>query len=561
MAAPLRALTHPVAWAGLCAACVLLPMAWALVAAAASAGEAGAWLALMQDPQLPRALGLTLWTGLASTTLACAISLLLLRHVFPGATWQKWTARLPALLAVPHAAFAIGLVLLIAPSGWLARMLSPWATGWTAPPPWATTQDPLGLGLIAALVAKEVPFLLWVAASQLHKAGQAQQWQQQWQVARSLGYAAGSAWWRVVAPGIWQAWRAPLLAVLAYSLTVVDMALVIGPTHPPTLAVLTWQWLQDPAPNQQAQGAASAWLLAGVLGALALALEALRRWPVLRTAWRKWLTRGPTLRARRPTRPWPPFASWGLVIALYAAIGATLLFSSVTGYWPFPNLVPQNFSLTAWQAATQSGGTIWHTLLLGVASSATALVWAMAWLELSPRLPPRWAWVGTAVRLGMLLALALPMVLWVYGLHRLSLVWGWDLTLRGVWFAHTLMVLPYTLVALAPAYHGFDVRYAHLCASLGQSRWRFLTRVKWPMLKAALASAFAVGFAVSVAQYLPTLYVGGGRITTVTTEAVALAAGGQRSLAAAHASLQWLLPAVVFALAAWWAQPQNRNST
>ena len=561
MAAPLRALTHPVAWAGLCAACVLLPMAWALLAAATTAGDAGAWYNLWQDPQLPRAVALTLWAGLGSTALACGLALLLLRHVFPGAAWQKWTARLPALLAVPHAAFAIGLVVLIAPSGWLARLVSPWATGWTAPPPWATTQDPLGLGLIAALVAKEVPFLLWVAASQLHKAGQAQQWQQQWQVARSLGHTADSAWWRVVAPGIWRAWRAPLLAVLAYSLTVVDVALVIGPTHPPTLAVLTWQWLQDPAPNQQAQGAAAAWLLAGVVGTLAVVLEALRRWPVLGTAWRKWLTLGPTLRARRPTPPWPPIASWGLVIALYAVIGATLLFSSVTGYWPFPSLLPQNFSMAAWQAAAQSGGTVWHTLLLGVASSATALVWTMAWLELAPSLPPRLAWVGTSVRLGMLLALALPVVLWVYGLHLLSLAWGWDLTLRGVWLAHTLMVLPYTLVALTPAYHGFDVRYAHLCASLGQPHWRFLVRVKWPMLKAALVSAFAVGFAVSVAQYLPTLYVGGGRISTVTTEAVALAAGGQRSLAAAHASLQWLLPAVVFALAAWWAQPQNRNST
>ena len=560
MAAPLRALTHPVGWAGLCAACVLLPMAWALVAAATTAGETGAWLDLMQDPQLPRALGLTLWTGLASTALACALSLLLLRHVFPGATWQKWTARLPALLAVPHAAFAIGLALLIGPSGWLARLLSPWATGWIAPPPWATTQDPLGLGLIATLVAKEVPFLLWVATSQLHRAGQAQQWQQQWQVARSLGYAAGSAWWRVVAPGIWQAWRAPLLAVLAYSLTVVDVALVIGPTHPPTLAVLTWQWLQDPSPSQQAQGTAAAWLLAGVVGALALVLEALRRWPLLLAVWRRWLTHGPKP-ALLPKPPMAPIASWGLVIALYAAIGAALLFSSVTGYWPFPNVLPHNVSLAAWQSAAQSGSTIGHTLLLGAASGATALIWAMTWLELSPRLPPRWAWVGTAVRLGMLLTLALPMLLWVYGLHRLSLVWGWDLTLRGVWFAHTLMVLPYTLVALAPAYHGFDVRYAHLCASLGQSRWRFLTRVKWPMLKAALASAFAVGFAVSVAQYLPTLYVGGGRIITVTTEAVALAAGGQRSLAAAHASLQWLLPAMVFALAAWLAQPPNRNST
>jgi putative thiamine transport system permease protein len=37
----------------------------------------------------------------------------------------------------------------------------------------------------------------------------------------------------------------------------------------------------------------------------------------------------------------------------------------------------------------------------------------------------------------------------------------------------------------------------------------------------------------------------------VTTEAIALAAGGQRSLAAAFAWLQWLLPVLVFALAAW----------
>ena len=68
---------------------------------------------------------------------------------------------------------------------------------------------------------------------------------------------------------------------------------------------------------------------------------------------------------------------------------------------------------------------------------------------------------------------------------------------------------------------------------------------------APLASALAIGFAVSVAQYLPTLYVGAGRFGTATTEAVALAAGGQRSLMAAFAALQWLLPALVFGLAAW----------
>jgi putative thiamine transport system permease protein len=80
-------------------------------------------------------------------------------------------------------------------------------------------------------------------------------------------------------------------------------------------------------------------------------------------------------------------------------------------------------------------------------------------------------------------------------------------------------------------------------------------------LRGAIAAAFAVGFAVSVAQYLPTLYVGAGRFGTVTTQAVALTSGGQRSLMAAYAALQWVLPVVVFALAGWVGRARRFGST
>jgi putative thiamine transport system permease protein len=119
------------------------------------------------------------------------------------------------------------------------------------------------------------------------------------------------------------------------------------------------------------------------------------------------------------------------------------------------------------------------------------------------------------------------------------------------------MVLPYVLLALSPAYLGFDARYAQLNASLGHVVWQFLWRVKWPLLRRSLASAAAVGFAVSVAQYLPTLYLGAGRYASVTTEAVTLASGGQRSLTSAYAGLQIVLPVLVFALAAWVGRPRR----
>jgi putative thiamine transport system permease protein len=269
----------------LLAAVMAVPLLGVVVSAAAAAMHLDAWRGLWDDPQLPAALAMTLWTGLAATALSTALAALLLSFSFPGAYWDRVVKMLAPMLAMPHAAFAIGLAFLIAPSGWLLRALSPWATGFDAPPAWPTTQDPWGLGLIAVLVAKEVPFLLWAAATQLRRADTAQRWARELDVATSMGYAPRTAWWRIVWPQLWPRLGGPLLAVLAYSLTVVDMALVIGPTRPPTLAVLAWQWLLDADAAINAQGAAASWLLACVVAALAGALWALPRVLHWRSRW------------------------------------------------------------------------------------------------------------------------------------------------------------------------------------------------------------------------------------------------------------------------------------
>ena len=214
------------------------------------------------------ALGLSLWTGLSSTALAWWITAWLLAQGFVRQRMGALLRGVPVMLATPHAAFAIGLVFLIAPSGWLLRALSPWLTGFEWPPAWPTTQDPWGLGLILALTAKEIPFLLWTAATQLQRDDVRQRWRAEHTLAQTLGYPPHRAWWRVVWPQLAPRLFWPLLAVLAYGLTVVDMALVIGPASPPTLAVLAWQWLQDADLAVNARGAAAGGVLTlAVLGA------------------------------------------------------------------------------------------------------------------------------------------------------------------------------------------------------------------------------------------------------------------------------------------------------
>ena len=538
MAAPLRGVNPMLA-----SATLALPVASLLIAVCAysmpAIGNFDAWKALFDAPNISSAIRMTLWTGLASTLLAWGLTAWLISQAFGKPWWAALVRKLGWLLAVPHAAFAVGLVFLIAPSGWILRALSPWLTGFEQPPQIATSQDAYGLGLIAMLIFKEVPFLLWAAATQLQRDDTGARWLRESQAAQILGYNASTAFWRVVWPQLSPRLLWPLLAVLAYGLTVVDAALIAGPSSPATLSVRAWQWLQDSDEATNAQGAAAGWLLTLVVGISAALIWALNRY-------KSNLASGD--RGRDVSSAFGHTAWLGLLM-VYAAVLLALGVGSISGVWPFPSLLPSNLSWEAWQSVASSSASIGITLALAALSASIGLLWAVAWLEIAP---PRW---DAALRKLLYLPLLLPGVLWVVGLHRLVLNLQLTGSFTGVLLAHVLAVLPYSLIALSPAYQGFDPRYGQISAALGKSRWQYLTHVKWPLLRQSLLATFAVGFAVSVAQYLPTLYVGEGRFVTVTTEAVNLASGGQRSLVAAYAWLQWLLPAAMFAAAAWLGRP------
>ena len=513
------------------------PLAAALWWGVADAVDAAAWSRLAADSQFVPALRLSLAVGAAGTTIAVLLTLAIVTGLHGTRAWARLQAALPALLAVPHAAFAIGLALLLMPSGIVARGVA-LLTGWSAPPDVATVQDPWGLALIAGLVLKEMPFLLWSVAAQWQRVGQGAELQRQLQLAATMGYTGRAAWSRVVWPQLLPQLALPVLAVWAYSLTVVDMALVLGPTRPPTLAVLAWQWLLDADAATNRRGAAAALALTGVMAAVAIAV--MLAWRVSRP-WRarRWTAgdRPAPVPARRP------FAS-RVGIVVYAAVLAMLAFMSVAGVWTFPDLWPQRWSADAWAVVVGSRSTLGFTAALATLSAFTGLVLAVAWMETTP---PHWDGRAAPVVFATML---IPGVLLVAGLYTLTLHAGIDGRLSGLWLAHSLYAAPYVLVALAPAYRSQDPRYAQTAHALGHHHASFLWRVKWPMLAVPMAAAFAVGFAVSVTQYLPTQFVGAGRHATLATEALTLASGGQRNLAAAFALLQALLPALVFA-AAW----------
>jgi putative thiamine transport system permease protein len=518
-----------------------LPLLASLAMLVPAALDGGAWRMALAHPQLWPALSLSLATGVLSTLAALMLSLVLLAGLYRARIWRRLQALAAAGLAVPHLAFAIGFGFLVMPSGLVARLFA----GGSAPPQWITVQDPWGVTLTLALALKEMPFLLTAAFAVLSRGDAALRLRSECRAAASLGHAPGSAFLRVVLPPLLQELRWPLVIVFVYGATVVDMALVLGPTQPPTLATVIWRALNHVDPAMNAMGLAMTLLLTGVLG-LALAALALLKRAAAGTA-RSLLSAGPSSLGAPRTLA----AVTGVAALAFLALALLVLaLLSVAPRWPYPDLLPPAAALTAWMNV--SAAPVGLSLLLSLAVSAAAVGLAVLWFETQEEARDRWV-IGLA-----LVALALPQLASAGGQYRLFLPLGLTGTLPGLFLAHLTPVAAYVLVVLVGPWRAFDRRYVAAARALAASPLRAMLRVKLPLLKAPLLTTAAIGFAVSIAQYAPAQLIAAGRWSTLPMEAVTLAAGGNRPLTAAFALALALPPLLAFLAAAIMGRPRWR---
>lgn len=486
------------------------------------------------------ALRLSLVTGVVSTIIALVLCIWLVAAWHDTRLFRFITRSLSPLLSVPHAAAAFGLAFMIAPSGWIFRAFSPWATGWERPPDLLIVQDPLGLTLILGLVVKELPFLLLMTLAALPQTDARMA-----VAAQTMGYGKTIAWIKTVLPQLYPQIRLPVLAVLAYGMSVVDMAVILGPTRPASLGVQVVNWISDPDLALRFVASAAASVLLGAI------LVTLFLWSVaeklVALGGRKWCAQG--ARLQHPDMALR-VSALGLTLSFIALVAfgmLGLLLWSFAGLWRFPDMLPGSYRITTWM---REGAALSHTALdtaliagFSVVISVTIVILCLeAETRLKLRMTPR-------SRLILFLPLLVPQVGFMPGLQTLALQLGMDGGVVPVMLTHVLFVLPYVFLSLSDPWRSLDPRYETAAFCLGADANHTLWRVRLPLLLRPVLIASAVGFAVSVGQYLPTLLIGGGRVETLTTEAVALSSGGNRRIIGVYAWSQMLLPFVAFALA------------
>ena len=485
-----------------------------------------------------RALSGSAWLTFAVTLIT---SLIVLFGALGLARGKRLSATWASFIAVPHVAFAIGLLWLVSPSGWLVRIVDALLPMWQGPLQSSWLSSKSAFTLMVVLVLKELPFLILMTQANVQQMP-VLRWQQQ---AQALGYSRRRFWWLIVVPALLRRIRLPLYIIAIYTVSVVDIPLLVGPNAPALLAQavfeLNWQF------NSNTQGLVH-W------GSLLLVLVAVVTLVVLRVVeWvvQRWLSSLAASGKRTPVaqttgkRAGLPWFWAGLAVIIFMS----LLLQSVQQSWFYPSLWPQGWQWSRWLAEwPYIAPLLYNTWILAVLSATLAWLSAVALLEVQAQRQQH------QLHVGWLAMLMVPQLVLVLGWQQTI---GPDSGLIGLLWSHTVFCFPYAYLTLHGAYHAYPRRWLWQARSLGYGPWAAWFKILVPMLKRPLALAWAMAFSISVAQYLPTQWLAPVTHPTLTTEAVSIASGGDWRLGSVYALAQWASVWIVFMLALWGTRARN----
>jgi putative thiamine transport system permease protein len=484
----------------------------------------------------------SLFLSLFAPLLALYVAFMVYSEYRFNRRWQTLEKRLAPLLSLPHLALALGLVYLFSSGGIVWNGL--WAVFGQTAPEWLGLPRKSLLTMVLAISIKEVPFFLLIFSA-LGRQLAINDWLLQ---GRALGYSEGASWWLLVFPIMLKQSRLALLAAMAYTLSVLDISLLIGPNIPELYAVLLYNWQTGFTVLEQSQTFLGNLFLLLMLGILIAGIY-LHEWCAVKRLGTLAVMANP-FKIAKVSRL---FTFWLGFFSLFTlAILATFLLWSL-GWNNNSAVVTADLENTrstlSWSFALWQNecffmqGPLLNSLNIAFFSSILGVSVALLALELqqqSQRYLPDYVW---------LMAILLP---------QLSMVYGWQVTHTGLsasyhsaWIvlSHLPFTFAYSYLVLRGPFQSLNRHYELVAASFGLSYWQRWWQVRFMLLRPALLSAMAIAFSVSIAQYIPTLMIGAGRVMTITTEAVAIASGNQQNITAVYMLVQAALPFIAFLVA------------
>ena len=221
-----------------------------------------------------------------------------------------------------------------------------------------------------------------------------------------------------------------------------------------------------------------------------------------------------------------------------------VLASFAQGYF-YPQVLPERWSLRAWQVVLDPDGATWAALRDTVTIAVSVAVLSLVMAVPAGRVLGTRCFRGRrVVELVLLTPVLVPAIAVAIGLHVVFLRLGLAGGVPGVILVHLVPATPYVVLLTAGVFANAELELEQQARALGASWWQAQRHVTWRLVAPGLAVAGLFGFLVSWGQYVLTLVVGGGRVVTLPILLFATASGGDTAITAATA-LFHALPAVV----------------
>jgi putative spermidine/putrescine transport system permease protein len=221
-----------------------------------------------------------------------------------------------------------------------------------------------------------------------------------------------------------------------------------------------------------------------------------------------------------------------------------LIVWSFSTRWFYPQLWPEQWGLRAWQYVFGTAGVqilsgLVQSMLVALATAVISVVMGVP----AGRALGLYDFKGKdTISVMLMLPVIVPPLCVAMGLHLWFIKLGLAETFIGVVLVHLTFCLPYSVFVMWGVFSNYDPDYENQARTLGANSWQIITRVMLPLTLPGIMVAGLFSFLLSWSQYLSTLIIGGGRVTTLPILLFALMGSGDRPVAAA-VSIVFVAPA------------------
>lgn len=215
-----------------------------------------------------------------------------------------------------------------------------------------------------------------------------------------------------------------------------------------------------------------------------------------------------------------------------------LVLTSFSYNWIWPNVMPESFSLSAWDYVLFDNSSTWQaigvSLLIAFIVTAVNIILAVPAANAFVRYPLRGKWLFEAI---IFAPIVIPPFVAVMGIHLTFLRIGLTETIFGVVLAHISPTLPYVVRAAITSYSTLSVDWENQARMLGAGPFSRFYHVVLPHLMPGIAAGASLSILISLSQYLITFIIGSGQVMTLPILLFPFISGGNPAIASSYSLL------------------------